>query len=113
MRYLTSSFSLQMIPQGGHLQISPTNLPLVLDGTIARIGHEGTAKVLSARFCRTFAVDRTPVQLGVGDTLLVAQPCGTRFAPGTEIEEPILSFFWVHVLPASQQVERRLPRDDE
>lgn len=102
MNYLASSFSLQMLPQGGELKIIPISTITIrewLDMGCSRIGHEGTARRLSKELGVEIKVDRTPIKLEVGDQLQVAQPIGTRLVPGTEIEEPELTYFLVVVKP--------------
>ena len=108
MKYLASSFSLQMIPQGGRLEIEAN--PKIweigshgdntvgkcwLDDAISIVGHEGTAKALSSLLDRVIEVNRQAIQLQPGDVLYVAQPTGNRIAYGQEIDLPELTFFKV------------------
>ena len=125
MKYITSSFSLQMIPDGGHLDIKmvsreeakafySVSIPSPHSGhasdyvppeavfAVFRIGHEGTAKYFGKQ------VDRTPVSLQMGDRCLVAQPIGQRLQPGQEITAPDLSFFIISVLPRWQPIHTYL-----
>ena len=101
MNYLTSSFSLQMLPDGGYLKI--TRISRIRVGEWmdeSRIGHEGTAKVLSRQLGVKLEVDRRPIILRVGDEVQVAQPISSRLSPGQEISEPELAYFLLQVLPA-------------
>jgi len=100
MNYLTSGFSLQMLPEGGDLEISRIEKIAIGEWMDeARVGHEGTAKVLSAQLGVKIRVDRRPIKLEVYDQLQVAQPIGERLTPGTELTEPILAYFLVSVKP--------------
>ncbi len=121
-KYVTSSFSLQMIPGGGHLDVEAvdadrakafycTLIPeggqgdgfvSVGDEIIWRIGHEGTARYFGV------PVNRTPITLAKGDQVLVSQPVGERLNPGAEISAPKLSFFIVSVLPPWQPIDNLL-----
>lgn len=100
MNYLTSSFSLQMIPNGGHLEISRID-SIIIREWVDRIviGHEGTAQILSKMLGVPIKVDRTPITLQVGDKVQVAQLAGNRLMPGSEIQEPDLACFFISVNP--------------
>ena len=102
MNYVTSSLSLQMVPSGAHLDISPmtgdgrSHVREWADKYV--VGHEGTAQALSKILGRAVMVDRSPISLQVGDELLVCQPVGNRLAPGTEVSVPELAYFYVKCL---------------
>ena len=118
MEYLASSFSLQMLPGGGHLVVTrQAELPryillnveegvghndariTVCPNFVSYVGHEGTAKLLSQLLGYPVAVNRASVSLKVGDTLVVAQPVGNRLMPGQELTAPDLAYFIVEVKP--------------
>ena len=109
MRYLASSFSIQMVPDGGHLRVSPiTDFKWSTIGDYERgvycpdfysvVGHEATANLLAKLTGFSVKVNRETIRLNVGDELIIAQPINNRVALGAEIEEPILSFYRVEVL---------------
>jgi len=129
-RYITSSFSLQMMPTGGRIKVTPdadwSLFWLQKPAPIVRIGHEGTARWLETKVNRFLAsdthtsyrggeyktvrvkhptvniqVDRAPVSLEVGDSLLVLQPIGNRLAPGQELSDPEISVFLATVEDAN------------
>jgi hypothetical protein len=106
MKYLASSFSLQMVPQGATLEIEAN--PIIfeigyhggqhagkcwLDDAVSIVGHEGTAKALSLLLDRDILVNRQAISLVPDDILYVAQPTGNRITYGQEIDYPELSFF--------------------
>lgn len=73
----------------------------------ARVGHEGTAKVLSGLLEDAIEVNRASIALQPHDSLLVAQPIAGRLAPGQELTAPDLAFFKVIVLPRGATAEER------
>jgi len=109
MKYIASSFSLQMVPKGAVLEVEAN--PRVfevslygdepvgkcwLDGAVSIVGHEGTALALSKLLEREISVNRQAVELWPGDILYVAQPTGRRIEYGRELGEDIeLSIFRV------------------
>jgi hypothetical protein len=131
MRYLSSSFSLQMLPSGGEVRItklSPEQFKgeLVEESVVdsgykfgipnprvsvfhhwdkAVVGHEGTAVALGKLLKANIPVSREAITLEVGDILFVAQPTGRRLAPGEEVPIPDLSFFKIEVRDFSGQIQ--------
>lgn len=115
MKYLTSAFSLQMCPQGAHLEIKAMPADEFRRHTeggedsgsrfirspgwdVSAVGHEGTAHALTKLTGFPVSVNRASIAVKPGDTLLVAMPAGTRLVPVQEIPEPILSYFLISVL---------------
>jgi len=133
MKYLTSSFSLQMIT-GGNIEIKEIPIETLsgdggivslhvtgyrrsphggggspdkyyLNGTNA-VGHEGTARALSQLLGVNIPVERKEIKLAPGDILFVALPTGRRLDYGEEVAAPDLKFFRIifHRCPGWQQV---------
>ncbi len=104
MQYLGNAFSIQMLKEGGRINIRPTGWnnefinsnqfrTKVLDGRKSIIGHKDLATVLGVEF------NRENVELKPGDSLLVAQVIGGRLPEGTTVL-PIgfdIEFFFVDV----------------
>ena len=124
--YIASSFSLQMCPDGGTLEVkklSPIqdNAGALVETSYSRmggewanptshldahsiVGHEGTAKALSALLGVKVEVNREAIVLKPHDLLYVAQPTGERVTYGAEIDCPELSLFLVTLSqPLSEQ----------
>jgi len=121
MKYIASSFSLQMVPGGGTFDVRAVDAHSVAlycqhietwrEGKewassrrpdfVSIVGHEGTAKALSALTGFEVPVNRQAIQLQPDDRLLVAQPTGNRITYGQEIDCPELTFFEVsfHTCP--------------
>ena len=111
MKYLSSAFSLQMLPEGEHnyrirgltegefkfqaLSHSYEGYADCPGWGVCAIGHEGTAKALTKVLGFPVPVNRTSITLHLDDVLLVAQPTGKRIAYGEEIDFPELNFFMV------------------
>ena len=101
MRYIGNAFSLQMIPAGGNINVSPLNTltigssdwQKILSGRESIVGHEDIAKVLGV------SCNRTSVTLQPGDSLLVAQVTGGRLPVGcTQLPaECGIAFYMVYV----------------
>jgi len=105
VNYITSSFSLQMIPEGGLIEVIPCRLNVYEWGGQWRIGHEGTAQNLSKKLGFPVHVDRTPVSLQVGDEVIVCQPVGNRAPTGTELGADVeLAYFHVIIHPPLRHI---------
>jgi len=131
MKYLTSAFSLQMVPEGADLEIRNicqdtfrgecrgwhrgygVVAGFATTDYIDAIGHEGTAVALSAILGRKVGVNRLSITLEDGDCLLVAQPTGKRIAYGKELDMPELSFFIVRVYYPGQMDEYKSAAREE
>ena len=122
-KYIASSFSLQMLPNGGKVEVerisedeirclatksSPETMYSRLDGyyevggnpildAVSIVGHEGTANALTKILDRNVEVNRQAIQLQPGDILFVAQPTGRRIEYGEEVDFPELVYFRVHI----------------
>lgn len=138
MKYITSSFSLQMLPGGGRVKISKGADIILFYMTSPApkiaIGHEGTARWLEKKLNNYLSsdtntsyragvgeyrtthvgheymrveVDRTPVTLQVGDSVLVLQPVGKRLQPGEELSDPEISAILVNVEDAEKLLVSR------
>ena len=93
-----SSLSHQMLQDGACLEITRIdNISIREWLDEARIGHEGTARLLSTKLGVKINVDRRPIILKVGDEVQVTQPISNRIEPGTELEEPELAYFLITV----------------
>lgn len=134
MKYLGSSFSLQMIPEGGTIEVEAVEFSrftfVSVDSGYSKlggyyitetpdfhsvVGHEGTAKALTAMIGHTVEVNRGAITLKEGDRLYVAQPTGQRIEYGKELDFPELKFYKVgfhHCPPlgsfSTEQLEREL-----
>jgi hypothetical protein len=78
MRYLATSFSVNMLPKMGSCQVQEISEEVfreLLDQPfVSAVGHEVTAKILGQKFGKDIAFNRTNIQLQRGDQLLVAVP---------------------------------------
>lgn len=88
-QYLSNAFSLGMLPrnvQSGYQPFvpSPAKQPTIDDvaNFVSIVGHENTAKMLSALLGAEVAFNRQTVTLAPGDGLLVAQYVGPRLPEG-------------------------------
>ena len=122
MKYLLSAFSLQMLPDGGRLEVKRVgplkeNLTRIVGVEIrgghssygggtayyspnwdrAVIGHAGTAQALAELLGSAFPVSRDSVKFLPGDLAWVVQPAG-RLEVGAEVAQPSLTLFEVRVL---------------
>ena len=131
--YLASSFSLQMLPQGGRLEVKVLGLlaehifhlvgveetkgpGVLLTGgrrafyspawECSVVGHEGTARTASTLLEVDIPVNRESITLKTGDILWVLQPTGKRLSYGEEVDCPELNLFEVKVL--GPKVEKTL-----
>lgn len=104
MRYIGNSFAIQMVPNGGTIDISPANFSpdFIASGLFASkvlanrksiIGHKDLADILGVEF------NRESITLQPGDDLLVAQVMGGRLPEGTKVLPPgvEIKFFYVRI----------------
>lgn len=79
MLYVTSAFSLSMIPsEGAVIKVRPTSPEdarklLVTQRWESAVGHEATAKILSEILGVTVPAQRKAIKLQIGDAVLVFQ----------------------------------------
>lgn len=116
MRYLANAFAVQMVPNGGTIDITPCNWDrefiktekfrsCVLTGRKSIIGHADLAAVLGVEF------NRESIELLPGDDLLVAQVMGGRLPEGCTVLPPgiEIKFFFVQIQQPDVPVGRPLP----
>lgn len=84
-RYLSNSFSINMVPDGKDVNVSIRNIKKeeVPREVISAIGHVDTAAVVSDELGFEVPSQRITVSLEENDILYVAQYRGPRLAEGT------------------------------
>jgi hypothetical protein len=92
--YLGNAFSLQMIPEGGIIEVNKLTIEQVLESLIDEdilegiIGHEDTANLVNSILNLNLTHSRKSIVLNDDDILVVAQVTGGRLPVGcTELPE--------------------------
>lgn len=100
-KYISNAFSLQMIQPGWVIctkEITPVDVPV---DAVSIIGHADTAAVISGILNRKVEMNRTSIQLKIGDELYVAQITGGRLPEGATTLPEGIEIKWVKVVPQS------------
>jgi len=101
-KYVTNSFSLNMMPgEGRFFEMQFRRIPvgeakILAAGSYSFVGHESTAAVFSAELGLSVAHNRATLKLEIGDTVLVGQYSGQRLPEGaTSLPEGAAIEWWL------------------
>lgn len=100
MIYVTNAFSINMLSGPCTVQFTPVRRAVaqefLVDGYQGAIGHQDTAALVETDLGVSGLFNRTTLQVGPGDTVLVAQYRGPRLPEGaTTLPEGAVIEYWI------------------